>query len=76
MRWTLAALALRATTTYAFQPSAIPLTTRSKAAFSTQLRANVPKLTEPAKQLLDNVDVFIFDCDGVIWRVRSYCVLL
>merc|ERR1719410_526481 len=33
--------------------------------------ANVPRLTEPASQLLDNVDVFIFDCDGVIWRGDS-----
>jgi hypothetical protein len=32
--------------------------------------ANVLKLTEPQTQLLDEVDVFIFDCDGVIWRVR------
>ena len=31
--------------------------------------ANVMKLTDPADNLLDNVDVFIFDCDGVIWRV-------
>jgi hypothetical protein len=33
--------------------------------------ANVLKLSDPATQLLDQVDVFIFDCDGVIWRVRS-----
>jgi len=31
--------------------------------------ANVLKLSEPQSQLLDQVDVFIFDCDGVIWRV-------
>ena len=31
--------------------------------------ANVLKLTDPQTQLLDQVDVFIFDCDGVIWRV-------
>jgi hypothetical protein len=36
---------------------------------STVLNANVLKLTEPDSQLLSNVDVFIFDCDGVIWRV-------
>jgi hypothetical protein len=36
---------------------------------STSLRANTSKLTNPVAQLLDNVDVFIFDCDGVIWRV-------
>ena len=38
--------------------------------------ANVVKLTEPQTQLLNEVDVFIFDCDGVIWRVRTcqyYC---
>eukprot|EP00536_Pseudo-nitzschia_multiseries_P018882 jgi/Psemu1/248945/estExt_Genewise1.C_33040002 len=33
--------------------------------------ANVLKLSEPQSQLLDNVDVFIFDCDGVIWRGDS-----
>ena len=32
--------------------------------------ANVMKLTDPKENLLDEVDVFIFDCDGVIWRVR------
>jgi hypothetical protein len=32
--------------------------------------ANVLKLSDPQTQLLDKVDVFIFDCDGVIWRVR------
>ena len=31
--------------------------------------ANVLKLSDPQTQLLDEVDVFIFDCDGVIWRV-------
>jgi hypothetical protein len=31
--------------------------------------ANVLKLSDPQSQLLDEVDVFIFDCDGVIWRV-------
>lgn len=29
----------------------------------------VSKLSDPAKEILDQVDVFIFDCDGVIWRV-------
>ena len=33
--------------------------------------ANVLRLTEPQSQLLDEVDVFIFDCDGVIWRVSD-----
>lgn len=33
--------------------------------------ANVLRLTDPQENLLDNVDVFIFDCDGVIWRGDS-----
>lgn len=33
--------------------------------------ANVLKLSDPQSQLLDEVDVFIFDCDGVIWRGDS-----
>lgn len=33
--------------------------------------ANVLKLSDPQSELLDEVDVFIFDCDGVIWRVRA-----
>ena len=42
---------------------------------TTALKANVLKLTEPSKDLLPHVDVFIFDCDGVIWRV-STCIYL
>ena len=38
---------------------------------STAIQANVGKLTDPQANLLDNVDVFIFDCDGVIWRGDS-----
>eukprot|EP00548_Thalassiothrix_antarctica_P002662 CAMPEP_0194130128 /NCGR_PEP_ID=MMETSP0152-20130528/1251_1 /TAXON_ID=1049557 /ORGANISM="Thalassiothrix antarctica, Strain L6-D1" /LENGTH=342 /DNA_ID=CAMNT_0038824551 /DNA_START=68 /DNA_END=1096 /DNA_ORIENTATION=+ len=38
---------------------------------TSSLNAKVPKLTEPANQILDNTDVFIFDCDGVIWRGDS-----
>jgi hypothetical protein len=38
----------------------------------TALHANVLKLSDPQKELLDQVDIFIFDCDGVIWRV-SIC---
>lgn len=38
---------------------------------ATALGANVLKLTEPSKDLLQGVDVFIFDCDGVIWRVSG-----
>lgn len=33
--------------------------------------AKVPKLSDPMPELLDGVDVFIFDCDGVIWRGDS-----
>jgi len=33
--------------------------------------ANVMRLSDPAENLLDGVDVFIFDCDGVIWRGDS-----
>jgi uncharacterized protein YbbC (DUF1343 family) len=36
---------------------------------TSSLNANVLKLSDPAKEILDQVDVFIFDCDGVIWRV-------
>lgn len=47
---------------------------RAFSSSSTKLNANVLKLTEPKSQLLDDVDVFIFDCDGVIWRVSIVCV--
>ena len=40
-------------------------------ASSSSLNASVLKLSDPQKELLDNVDVFIFDCDGVIWRVSN-----
>lgn len=33
--------------------------------------ANVRKLSDPQNELLELVDVFIFDCDGVIWRGDS-----
>lgn len=33
--------------------------------------AKVAKLSDPRPELLDGVDVFIFDCDGVIWRGDS-----
>jgi hypothetical protein len=51
----------------AFAPGA-----RRPAFFNTALNANVAKLSEPAQQILDKTDVFIFDCDGVIWRVSCY----
>ena len=31
--------------------------------------ANVLRLSNPMEEMLNDVDVFIFDCDGVIWRV-------
>ena len=34
--------------------------------------ANVMKLSDPQEELLGDVDVFIFDCDGVIWRVSTF----
>mmetsp|Transcript_34665 Transcript_34665/g.49208 ORF Transcript_34665/g.49208 Transcript_34665/m.49208 type:complete len:365 (-) Transcript_34665:188-1282(-) len=39
--------------------------------FDTSVKANVLKLSDPAKEILDKTDVFIFDCDGVIWRGDS-----
>lgn len=51
-------------------------TSSSSSSSKTALRANVIKLSDPEKQLLDGVDVFIFDCDGVIWRVRACYVRL
>jgi len=33
--------------------------------------ANVMKLSDPQENLLNGTDVFIFDCDGVIWRGDS-----
>jgi len=47
---------------------------RSSRAFTSSTKLNmakVGKLTDPMSQLLDGVDVFIFDCDGVIWRGDS-----
>lgn len=40
---------------------------------TTALNANVVKLSDPHREILEKVDVFIFDCDGVIWRV-SCCL--
>lgn len=74
---------LMATSVRAFSPAASSAVTRSTASkyfssssssrmlSSTKLNANVLKLTEPSKDLLPDVDVFIFDCDGVIWRGDS-----
>merc|ERR1719223_1910469 len=50
----------------------------SKQAFSSVSRtstslkmADVARLSEPSKELMDETDVFICDCDGVIWRGDS-----
>jgi len=51
--------------TSAFAPRAFAYPRRALSS----LNANVLKLSDPEKELLDKVDVFIFDCDGVIWRV-------
>jgi hypothetical protein len=68
-RLAVSSLYLAARSVSAFAPSKRAFVTRS-----TPLNANVGRLVDPEKNLLDQVDVFIFDCDGVIWRVR-YCVL-
>lgn len=51
-------------------------TTRAFTSSTPLHMANVPKLSDPQSELLDKVDVFIFDCDGVIWRVRMIYDLL
>jgi 4-nitrophenyl phosphatase/phosphoglycolate phosphatase len=51
----------------AFSPRSVATYSSSASA----LHASVLKLSDPAKEILDKVDVFIFDCDGVIWRVRK-----
>jgi len=71
------------TCTSAFTPNVMPASLAKPPAFvrsnsdmritSTNLRmANVSKLSDPINNLLYGVDVFIFDCDGVIWRVRAF----
>jgi hypothetical protein len=60
--------------TLLFRCAANRSSTTTTTATTTQLHAqkkNVAKLSDPERQLLDKVDVFIFDCDGVIWRVRN-----
>lgn len=42
-----------------------------RASTITRRMANVLKLSDPQSDLLDETDVFIFDCDGVIWRGDS-----
>jgi hypothetical protein len=34
-----------------------------------RMMASSPRLTKPAEQLLNEVDVFIFDCDGIVGRL-------
>jgi hypothetical protein len=59
----------------AFRPSAIAAARTSHNNYPRQkqqrLFANVAKLSDPQSELLDKTDVFIFDCDGVIWRVSG-----
>lgn len=68
---TASAFAPRATRVLAPKLASPPVVSAPRT-FSTQTNmANVLKLSEPQSELLDNVDVFIFDCDGVIWRGDS-----
>lgn len=57
----------------AFTPrvALLPRTRMTSSKTASSLAANVLKLSDPEKELLDQVDVFIFDCDGVIWRGDS-----
>lgn len=80
MRWTTAITALAATRSVsAFTASSFSKTptffnsrVRSSSFTSSSLKmAQVARLSEPTGQLLDKTDVFIFDCDGVIWRGDS-----
>jgi 4-nitrophenyl phosphatase/phosphoglycolate phosphatase len=66
----LALTSLLTSSVSAFAPPVSRQTSRALAT-TTAMRANVSKLSEPASQLLDKTDVFIFDCDGVIWRGDS-----
>ena len=46
----------------------VPLWSRGD---TVRMMATATKLSSPQEELLDNVDVFIFDCDGVIWKGDS-----
>jgi hypothetical protein len=76
MRWNRVALTSLLAISAAGNASAfVPAVTNTRAfipRFSTMQMAKVNRLTDPQTQLLDQVDVFIFDCDGVIWRVRLF----
>jgi hypothetical protein len=63
--------AARATSAAPVSSPSFSRSTSTTATTTTTLSmANVLKLSDPQSELLDQVDVFIFDCDGVIWRVR------
>ena len=64
---------LAKTAAFGVRPSvgAAAVSRRSFTSASKPLLANVLRLSEPQGQLLDQVDTLIFDCDGVIWRVRE-----
>ena len=62
----------RASTHGARRPTPAMRTTTTSS--SSALHANVRRLSDPQRELLDQVDIFIFDCDGVIWRVSVGCV--
>lgn len=69
MKWSALVLSSLAATASAFAPANRAFVTRSAPRFNTAINANVLKLSSPVSQILDKTDVFIFDCDGVIWRV-------
>ena len=52
-------------------PSAAAVGRGLRPRFASSLLATVSKLDSPEEQLMSDVDVFIFDCDGVIWRGDS-----
>ncbi len=67
----LSSLARRSSAFRPIQQAAARQRVFSSSSSSSLGMANVLKLSEPQSQLLDQVDVFIFDCDGVIWRVST-----
>ena len=52
-------------------PAFVSANARSFHSSSNLQMANVMRLSDPQEDLLKDVDVFIFDCDGVIWRVSN-----
>ena len=63
-----AAASMRSPSTAVAAPAAAAPRSYATSATSLQM-ANVLKLSNPMEEMLNDVDVFIFDCDGVIWRV-------